>query len=674
MSKFIKATIAVATALVMVFSLAACVTGGKTDPNGNGNGGGDNKEVQIDLGDKNNPTFTFVTDGELAQSTVSKQDTVNKLQATDDFGRSFGYMDGEKTDKDRYVGLFYFTWHGWHGSEMNGVYDVTKLIDENPDALWNVNGTSDSPVGKYHHWGEPLYGYYNSKDPWVIRKHMELFILSGIDFIAFDCTNGFDYIDVVEVILPIMDEMRLEGWDVPQFMFYLNTNSRGVIKELYYGRSNPNAGLLAREGIYKKGYYQELWFAPDGKPKIAAITNPASTNGEGALPAPMHVVNDPEILAFFDFWESQWPNKTQYDNGLPWMSWTRPQPVHTDTINVGVAQHNLLPFSDALLSKELSDLMWGRGYHYDAEKGKYVADHSDRAIESALNFEDQWSVALEKDVKFTFVTGWNEWVAIKSVAALGHNSGYVSGNRVFFVDTVNKEYSRDIEMMKDGYADNVMMSLFRNSRTYTGKEAVMPAASALNHAFDIKTGLEKWSGVQNVYYDITGISNRNYRGYALSHNYTDDSIKNDIAEIRVTHDGENIYFLIVCTDDIVINAEAANFMNLLIDVEGQGSGSWYGYDYIINRQSSYTGESSVERYNYSGDEVKYNLISKANFTIGSRYMQYKVPKAALGIADGEFTINFKVADNVTEPENMQSYYITGDVAPVGRINYIYKGN
>jgi len=110
----------------------------------------------------------------------------------------------------------------------------------------------------------------------------------------------------------------------------------------------------------------------------------------------------------------------------------------------------------------------------------------------------------------------------------------------------------------------------------------------------------------------------------------------------------------------------------MIDVEGQSDNDFYGYDYIINRQSSYTGMCSVEKYNYKNSTVNYNLKAAANFTVNGKYMQYKVPKKSLGI-NGNFKINFKIADNVTEPENILSYYITGEVAPVGRLNYTFKG-
>lgn len=653
---------------VSAFFFTGCATEKvepKPDPGPDTEGEGD---MTIDKGDPSNPAYTFVTDGELAVSTVSRQDTINKLQATDDYGRSFGYMDGYKQDKERYVGLFYFTWLGWHGGEMKDVYDVTKLIDENPDALWDTNGTPESPIGQYHYWGEPLYGYYNSKDPWVIRRQMELFTLSGIDFIAFDCTNGYDYIDVVNTILPIMQEMYDEGWQVPKFMFYLNTNSRKVLSDLYYGRPTSSSNILEKEGIYQKGHYKDLWFAPEGKPKVAAITNPNSTNGEGGNLRPEdHVVNDPVLLEFFDFWESLWPNKEQYENGLPWMDWKKPQTIYTDTVNVSVAQHNKLPFSDALLSPKLADEMWGRGY-----TKAHGANHSDDAIDSGLNFEEMWQTAIGYDLKYTFVTGWNEWVAIKSAAPLGNNAEYEEcrGKRVFFVDTVNREYSRDIEMMKGGYGDTAFMQLMRNTRTLKGKGGEMHAAAP--SVIDIKNGMTQWSSVGNVYYDVASEGNRDYKGFAESVHYTDNSLKNDIAEIRAAHDDENIYLLVVCKDDIKPSVESGNWMNVLIDVEGQNGDAFCNYDYIVNRQSSYSGQCSVEKYEKQDRKLAYKGTGVARFTLGGKYMQFSIPKSALGIT-GDFTINFKVADNVAEPENIQSYYISGDVAPVGRINYIFKG-
>lgn len=98
---------------------------------------------------------------------------------------------------------------------------------------------------------------------------------------------------------------------------------------------------------------------------------------------------------------------------------------------------------------------------------------------------------------------------------------------------------------------------------------------------------------------MAGEINRNYTNFSRSGNYVDNSLLNDIEEIRVTHDDDYLYFLVKCADDIKINVEKDNWMNLLIDVEGQQNNkSFYGYDYIVNRKSSYSGNCSVEKLTY----------------------------------------------------------------------------
>ena len=99
----------------------------------------------------------------------------NSISSVDALGRVTLAGDGEES---RDVGLFYFLWLGAHASGSK-IYDVSDLEETNPDALWSTS-SKDSPVNTYHFWGEPLYGYYNSKDPWVIRKQIELFTLAVV--------------------------------------------------------------------------------------------------------------------------------------------------------------------------------------------------------------------------------------------------------------------------------------------------------------------------------------------------------------------------------------------------------------------------------------------------------------------------------------------------------------
>ena len=120
---------------------------------------------------------------------------------------SGSYLDGDSEIKThakktggKYVGIFYFMWlgEGW-----GNIYDISKLQEKyNPydtsngtNPLWALSGkagydASISPMNAFHYFEEPMYGYYNSWDTWVIRRHLELLSMAGIDFLYLDFTNA----------------------------------------------------------------------------------------------------------------------------------------------------------------------------------------------------------------------------------------------------------------------------------------------------------------------------------------------------------------------------------------------------------------------------------------------------------------------------------------------------
>ncbi len=653
--KVLKKLVPLALAAALLVSVSACSQSA---------GGGD--EVY-------NGKLEFTWDGDLTASDVTKADSLRMLTATDDFGRTFEPVAGVKEDKDRYVGLFYFLWQGQHSGQQQGIYDISAMLENGDEELWDTQTNSVSPVGQYHYWGEPLYGYYNSTDEWVLRKHIELLTLAGVDFLVFDVTNGFEYFDVLNVLLPIMQEYYDAGWDVPKFMFYTNSNSAEVVRRLYEGYETdiPSQSDIYNDGIYKDGRYKDLWFAPNGKPMIVAITEDNGGASDQGSSAALTQADDADLLEFFEIKESQWPNTgVNNENGFPWVQFSRPNSAFGDVINVSVAQHNKLPFSDAALSAELADEMWGRGY--TSANG---ADHSNTAINSGLNFEEQWDNAQSADVKYTFVTGWNEWIALKSVGAPGNGEYLDGGNytRPFFVDTFNREYSRDVEMMKDGYFDNFYLQMARNIRDL--KTNPLTEITYADHkTIDISTGLTQWNGVKNVYYDFSGETiARDSIGMSSSVSYTDTTNRNDIEEVRVAEDDDYIYFLVQCKDNIQVDLEGGNWMNILISVNGFSDAGWNGYNFIVNRSPEENGLTTVEKLTAAGSTgVSYQSSGSAYVTVNGRYMQYRIPKTSLGIS-GEYRIDFKVLDNVSDLADLSTYYTTGDACPAGRMNYAYYG-
>jgi len=112
--------------------------------------------------------------------------------ATDGLGRKVSTHEEVGGLRDgKFVGIFYFLWMGQHGTD--GPYDITKILAANHDAMKDPSSPPWGPMHKFHHWGEPLLGYYFSDDAWVIRKHAQMLADADVDVVIFDVTNQTTY-------------------------------------------------------------------------------------------------------------------------------------------------------------------------------------------------------------------------------------------------------------------------------------------------------------------------------------------------------------------------------------------------------------------------------------------------------------------------------------------------
>lgn len=558
--------------------------------------------------------------------------TLLSLCGTDALGRRSEVCSFKK-QRTKYVGVFYSLWLGQHNE---GIYDINKLLSDNPEALTNPEGTPESPLHKFHFWGEPLYGYYNMKDPWIVTRHVELLTNAAIDYLCIDATNTVIYPDPAKNLFEVLLKFQKQGFDVPKVVFYTNTQSGTTVDMIY-------------ESYYKSGIYESLWFKPEGKPLIMGITE---NNADASDMTKYHSFNDyikSNMKMYFDVRESQWPNGDYNPDAIPWMSWQYPQWNHKGSIAVPVAQHS-------------HSVIYASSMHPECNRGYNNATKQvEKDWTAGANFQSMWNAVFGSidSVSNVLVTSFNEWMAIKYKN---------EENKVFFVDVYNPEFSRDIEMMKGGYNDNFYMQLVKNVRKFKFEGA--NHYQYQNKTIDINQRSEEaWNKVKATYVDFSGDATpRDFINAAGTDRYIDSSNRNDITRIKVVNDDKNIYFLINTLDNITQhNGKDLNWMNVFIKIDVD-TPSFEGYQFVINRRPNETNITSVER---SIGGYHWEHIGEAQYSIKENTLQLAIPLTLLGLSKTNCSIEFKVADNVTQADDIMDYYITGDSAPIGRLNFSY---
>lgn len=612
------------------------------------------------------------------QNRSAKHRQNQQITGIDALGRTISAVDDFRTD--RYVGMFYFMYKSNEvvssTEEPNDsgftpdpecpsplrsvlpVRDVEELLATDPQVLWNEERLS----GNWY-CTEPLFGYYDHGDPWVIAKHIELFIEAGIDFVCFDITNGAVEPRGICNFMDIAYRYYREGWNVPKICFFTNFThflkapERSLLKWLY-------------DHIYAKNLYPELWFyGPYDKPLM--IGYPDSYAGplsaylpiQGATAYPEGAERlDPEIVEFFHWRRPQWPTQKFDPNGFPYVSIERPQRVHTDTISVSVAQ-----LSAGAMSWEEHPPVPFKGMFTNRTKGRgwsgAVGENVKENVPFDTNYQEQWDQAIAEDPAIVFLTGWNEWGAGKF---LWKRDGYVTPS---YVDCFNIEYSRDIEMMRGGLLDNTFMKTVANIRAYKGVtgETTQPVGVDVGCAED-----PAWIWEDGIAYygrSFARIARDSY-GSKNEIRYTSPQPENPVEEIRVAHSADNVYFYLRMSGPITPRAAGqTNHHVLFIRVEGSDAPSFEGFHYAINRNPTAEGKTSLE-VSVGG----YRFIRKGDIDcdiLGDR-LQIRVPKKELGIVGPHFSLSFKYANGVENEADIMDYYISGDVLPLGRLAYGYN--
>ena len=633
-------------ALVLITAVVSCQSDAPQESGTDAQSGTDPEQTtESESGESPAPTVERVPD---ARSLSDAEYSVLNIVGTDDFGRVILPVDGKVND-DRYVGMFYFLTLGQHANHT-GIYDINLITYEGTyNKAFTSYNTPVTPVGSAHFWGEPVWGYYNSEDPWVMRKQIEMLTMAGIDFIVLDTSNNVLYENVTAVLFELLLEYQNAGWDVPRVVYYLGKHDLGadasVLKQVY-------------RIFYEQDTYKSLWFTPNDpqKPMIVAPDNVIDRFRQSSD------AHEKMLAGFFDFRVTQWPiaapvNEPVYEYGAPWISFEYPQTSQQGWINLSIAQHVSVNMTDTKNSR-------GRGWHPTKQvKGKWKGENDHENWRQNLNFQAQWNTVLEmtpeqraEDARFVFLTGWNEWVAEKL---------RMNEKEYFTVDTFNAEYSRDIEPsrssgMKDYAYFQTIMNLHNDN-----------FAPAVHYEYPVATpdiakdDTAVWESAP-TYRDFTGeCADRNFKAMAGEIVYKDTTGRNDIDTISILHDAKYLYFRVACVEDITAyKAGDTGWMNLWLKTANAGSDLFCGYEYVINREMD-GGKSAVIGAN--GEKV-----GQADVNVFGNVMIVRIPLATIGLDEHNYHLEFKVTDNVQDMENDPlNLYSTGDAAPIGSLNFSY---
>nr|MDQ2730106.1 hypothetical protein [Armatimonadota bacterium] len=354
--------------------------------------------------------------------------------------------------------------------------------------------------------------------------------------------------------------------------------------------------------------------------------------------------------------QDKWQWMDKYPQKYGWHT----NPKIPEEVAVVVAGHP----TDDLGRSYHSTETWNVGAEPPLDQYRLAADRA-----KGLQFSQQWRQAVKVDPQFVFVTGWNEWIAQRFVSGPKGGPNFLgrtlTPGQTFFVDNYNEEFSRDAMPMKGGYGDNYYLQMVDGIRRFKGVRP-LPTAKGFK-TIKLNAGFAQWLDVGPQFMDAIGdTTHRDFDGWGGLH-YKNETGRNDITSARVACDARNIYFYVHTQAAMTSHADK-DWMQLLINTNGDANTGWNGYDYMVNNPVINANTTTLKRFSDGKTwPVKYHAQ-------GSE-MMITIPRALLGLKNTTHTtFDFHWVDNAPaggDSSQINDWWYMGDSAPDGRFNYRY---
>lgn len=574
--------------------------------------------------------------------------------AVDDLGRvlpTFREVGGPWND--RTVGIFYFTannsptWRSDKGKKNYYLYNNDEIIANHG---WGPGWWLVQPVNTDHWWGEPLFGYYRSADPWVIKQHAQMLADAGVDTLIFDNTNGPTYLDVQKNLIRSFEDLRKLGDKTPDFLCF----------------SGAGAWETNYRNIYEAGLGRDLWFRWNGRPLMLIHGNDSVPGQKALQDLPANIKQFFTLRYSWALNDPNRPNPKWFDGGYKVWPWIAYYPQHFGWFTNPRAPESM---SVTVGGWAVSDLA------RDFQDGR-LPPRPLRKPELGLCFSEQWKHALQVPPKFVFVTGWNEWTAHAFPRTADQGWMKMCGHPIqqgdpYYVDEFNTEYSRDAEPARQGIKDDYYYQLIAFIRRYKGVHPLVPVQC---RTIDLDGSFKQWMDVNPVFVNNLGLgAPRDFTGWGNGAHlpvYSKKPARNEIASARVSYDSEKIYFEVRCTHKIS-NFRDPNWMLLFISSRGNPHAGWMGYDYLINQKLIDAAHTTISRN--IGGKYKWQPVGILDCRVEADRMVIAVPRKLLGLT-GRLPpeLHFKWADDIAQSGDWTDFYLHGNCAPPFRFYFRAK--
>ncbi|BCM91270.1 hypothetical protein IAD21_03136 [Abditibacteriota bacterium] len=547
--------------------------------------------------------------------------------ATDGLGRSLPtYEDVGGPRPNKTVGIFYYIWHSMHSRIalrlQQPVFNVTDELLTHPDKPQFARATN--------WWNEPLFGYYNASDRWVLRKHVQMLADAGIDTLIYDTSNEAYYWSEWLNHADLLESMRQSGAKTPS------------LAHLFWASTQDGFPDVSRR-FYDAGLYRDLWFNWKGKPLVLAD----ATNVKPELASKYSLRTSwawTNPGGWFGDGRDKWPWLAETPQGYGW---------HEDP-------------------NKPEQLIVTAGHHASTNKGRSMIgavepDKPHQHPEQGLQFAEQWKRVPQVDPEFLFITQWNEWIA---GAYAPDRDGQVFDGRVltkndsFLIDEYNSEFSRDLEPTKNdadkaGLSDNYYYQMVAGIRRFKGVRKLAPISSK---TIPMNGDFSAWKGVGPEFRDTLGdTAHRDAWGWGWNKHYVDNTGRNDIRSAKVAFDARNLYFYMQSQDKLT-RPVAGDWMTLYLDTDCKASTGWMGYDLRVRG-------TEVQQYSAHG----WTKIATVTRKIGACEIELSMPRSLLFIGvENPRAVDFKWTDNCEDDGTWRDFSLHGDAAPNDRFNFRAK--